>query len=321
MDDGDAANVNEFDVVVVGGGVAGLAAALCLARARRSVLVVDAGHPRNAPASHTHGYLTRDGANPLDLVKIGRPEVLRYGAQIVDAEAVSVHRLPNDSFRVEISDGTAHRARRLLAATSLVDELPDVPGLRERWGNDVVHCPYCFGWELNDQALGILATSPTSVAQALQWRQWSPNLTFLHHTGPDLTDEQREQLAARSIPVVEGEVAAIEVADDQLTGVRLRSGRVIPLNAVVVRPRFESRHTLLDELGCIVVEHPQGIGHQVQSDEDGLAAPGVWVAGNDRDVLAGIMQSAASGVTAAEKINADLTAQDTRLAVAAYRAT
>jgi thioredoxin reductase (NADPH) len=319
MSESDAANVNEFDVVVIGGGVAGLAGALCLARARRSVLVVDAGHPRNAPAAHTHGYLTRDGANPLDLVKIGRPEVLAYGAHIVDAEVTSARRLPDGSFRVEVSDGTAHRARRLLAATSLVDELPDVPGLRERWGNDVVHCPYCFGWELNDQALGVLATSPTSVAQALQWRQWSATVTFLHHTGPELTDEQREQLAALGIPVVEGEVEAVEAANDRVTGVRLKSGAVVPLEAVVVRPWFASRHELLDELGATAVQHPQGVGLQVQSDEDGLAAPGVWVAGNDRDVIAGIMQSAASGVHAAEKINADLTAEDTAYAVAAHR--
>jgi thioredoxin reductase len=280
---------------------------------------VDAGHPRNAPAAHTHGYLTRDGANPLDLVRIGRPEVLGYGARIVDAEVTAARRLPDGGFRVEVSDGTAHRARRVLAATSLVDELPEVPGLRERWGNDVVHCPYCFGWELNDQALGVLATSPTSAAQALQWRQWSSRVTFLHHTGPELTDEQREQLAARGVPVVEGEVERVEVAGDRLTGVRLTSGEVVPLDAVVVRPWFASRHELLDGLGAAVAEHPQGIGHQVRCDEDGLAAPGVWVAGNDRDVTAGIMQSAAGGVHAAEKINADLTAEDTAHAVAAYR--
>jgi thioredoxin reductase len=309
------------DVVVAGGGLAGLAGALTLARARRSVLVVDAGQPRNAPAAHAHGYLSRDGVPPLELLSAGRAEVAGYGGQIIAGTVSSLARLPDGGLRVTLSDGTSWRARRVLVATGLVDEYPDLPGLRERWGRDVVHCPYCFGWELRDAPLGVLATGPQAATQALLWRQWSPDVALFLHTAPRPSDEQAEQLAARGISVIEGEVAGIQVTGNGLSGVRLRSGRVVPRRALVIAPRFEARHKLLDDLGVTVTEHPLGIGHQVQTDATGrTVAAGVWVAGNAADVTAGVMQAAASGVTAATGINADLIAEDTAAAVAARRA-
>ena len=309
-----------FDVVVAGGGLAGRAGALTLARARRSVLVVDEGHPRNAPAARAHGYLTRDGTPPLELLAAGRAEVAGYGGQIVAGTVTSLARPPGGGFLITLADRTSLTARRMLVATGLVDEYPDVPGLRERWGRDVVHCPFCFGWELRDTPLGVLATGQQAAAQALMWRQWSPDVVLLLHTAPSPSGEQAEQLAARGIGVVEGEVIGIQVTDDRLSGVRLRSGEVVPRRALVVGPRFEARHALLDGLGVTVAEHPLGIGHQVRADATGLtAAPGVWVAGNAADVTAGVMQAAASGVTAAAAINADLTAEDTAAALAARR--
>jgi len=224
-------------------------------------------------------------------------------------------------FAVTLAGGREVRARRLLVATGLADELPDIPGLRARWGRDVVHCPYCFGWELRDAPLGVLATGPQAAAQALMWRQWSPDVALFLHTTARPADEQMVQLAARGISVIEGEVTGIQVTGDRLSGVRLRSGQVIPRRAMVIGPRFEARHALLDGLGITVAEHPLGIGHQVQADATGLtAAAGVWVAGNAADVTAGVMQAAASGVTAAAAINADLTAEDTAAAMAAWRA-
>jgi thioredoxin reductase len=299
------------EVLVVGGGLAGLAGTLTLARARRSVLVVDAGHPRNAPAAHSHGYLTRDGASPLELLAIGRHEVAGYGGQVVTGTVTSADRAPGGGFAVTLSDGTSRRARRILLATGLVDTYPDIPGLRERWGRDVVHCPFCFGWELRDQQLAVLATGPHAAAQAIMWRQWSHDIALFLHTAPKPAPEQAEQLAARGISLVEGEVTGVEVSDDKVSGVRLRSGRVIRRRAVVIGPQFEARHTLADSLGASVVEHPLGIGHQVAADATGrTTAAGVWAAGNAADVTAGVMQAAASGVTAAVAINADLTAED-----------
>jgi thioredoxin reductase len=158
--------MNEYDVVVIGGGAAGLNGALMLARARRSVLVVDAGAPRNAPAAGVHGFLSRDGISPAELLEIGRAEVRKYGGAILAGEVMATAG-EIGRFTVTLADGTPIGARRLLVTTGLVDELPDLPGLRARWGRDVVHCPYCHGWEIRDQAIGILATGPMSVHQAL----------------------------------------------------------------------------------------------------------------------------------------------------------
>ena len=307
----------KIDVAVVGGGFAGLGAALTLGRARRSVVVIDAGHPRNAPAAHSHGYLTRDGVPPLELLAIGRREVADYGVEIVDGDVVALERQPKGGFRVAMSGGRSWRARRVLVTTGLVDELPDLPGLRERWGRDVVHCPFCFGWELRDAPLGVLATGPHSVAQALMWHQWSADLVLFLHTWGELTGDEEQQLAAWDIEVVRGEVASLEIVADRLRGVRLASGGMIERAALVVAPRFRARASLLEHLGVEIAEHPLGIGTQVRADSTGRAAPGVWVAGNVADVTAGVLQSAASGVTAAAALNADLTTDDTRVARAA----
>jgi len=161
-----------YDVVVIGGGAAGLSGALTLARSRRSVLVIDAGEPRNAPAAGVHGFLTRDGMNPQALLEVGRAEVRGYGGHIVDGRVTSASR-NGDSFTVSLADGRAVSARRLLVTTGLLDELPEVSGLRERWGRDVLHCPYCHGWEVRDQAVGVLGTGPRAVHQALLFgRRW-----------------------------------------------------------------------------------------------------------------------------------------------------
>jgi len=163
-------NEDRYDVVVTGGGPAGLAAAVALGRACRSVLVVDGGEPRNAPAEQMHNYLGRDGTPPGDLLAAGRDEVARYGGALLSGEALAAR--PNrGGFEVEVAGGPTVRGRRLLVTTGLVDELPEVPGVRELWGRDVLHCPYCHGWEVRDQPLGVLATGPLSVHQALMWRQ------------------------------------------------------------------------------------------------------------------------------------------------------
>ncbi|MBB5959784.1 thioredoxin reductase [Saccharothrix tamanrassetensis] len=310
---------NSYDVVVVGGGAAGLNGALILARSRRSVLVVDAGAPRNAPADGVHGLLARDGMPPSELVARGREEVRRYGGQVSSGEVRGVVR-EADGFAVALGDGRSVRARRLLVATGLVDELPDVPGLRERWGRDVLHCPYCHGWEVRDQAVGVLATGPMSAHQALMFRQLSDDVVFFAHTAPPLSDEQAEQLAARGIRVVTGEVVSVESAGDRLAAVRLADGTVVGREALVVSPRMVARGGFLADLGLRPVEHPAGIGEHFPADATGRAdVPGVWLAGNVTDPVAHVGASAAAGAAAGAQINADLVAEETRLAVAAHR--
>ncbi|WP_067840017.1 NAD(P)/FAD-dependent oxidoreductase [Nocardia lijiangensis] len=307
---------DSYDVVVVGGGAAGLNGALMLGRSRRSVLVIDAGAPRNAPAQGVHGLLAREGTPPAELLARGRAEVRGYGVELVSGEVRGADR-DGAGFVVTLADDRTVRARRLLVATGLVDELPDIPGLRERWGRDVVHCPYCHGWEVRDRAIGVLATSPMSLHQALLFRQLSVDITFFAHTTSP-THEEKVQLAARGIGLVEGEVANLEIAGDRITGVRLSDGTVIEREVVAVGSRVVARADFLAPLGLRPSEHP--MGEFIAADPTGRTeVPGVWVAGNVTDLAAQVGTAAAAGATAAGQINADLVAEDTRNSVAAYQ--
>ncbi|WP_341715639.1 bifunctional NAD(P)/FAD-dependent oxidoreductase/class I SAM-dependent methyltransferase [Micromonospora sp. FIMYZ51] len=313
---------DRYDVVVVGGGAAGLAGALALARARRSVLVVDSGEPRNAPSDGVHNYLGREGTPPGQLMAVGRDEVTGYGGQIVAGRVDAVER-DGDGFAVTVDATRTVRARRLLVTTGLVDELPQLPGLSQRWGRDVLHCPYCHGWEVRDRRIGVLATGPLAVHQALLWRQWSPHVLLLAHDAVTLDAEQAEQLAARSVAVVSGPVAAVEVADDRLTGVRLAGGEFVELDALVVATRMTARSTVLASLGLEPVDVEMSghvIGSRIPADPTGATAvPGVWVAGNITDVSAQVIRAAGAGMMAGAAINADLVEEDTRTAVAEHR--
>ncbi|WP_030275640.1 FAD-dependent oxidoreductase [Streptomyces sp. NRRL B-24484] len=313
----------QYDTVVVGGGAAGLAGALTLARARRSVLVVDDGRPRNAPAAAVHGYPTRDGVPPQELLAASRAEAEGYGAAFRAGTVLGAERLDGGGFRLALADGTAVRAARLLVATGLVDELPEVPGLAERWGRDVLHCPYCHGWEARGLPVAVLATGPLAVHQAQLWRQWTDDVTLILHTAGEPTGEEAAGLAARGIAVVPGEAVGLETADGALTGVRLADGRTVDCRALVVAPRFTARGGVPAALGLEPVDLLKDglvIGSRVEADATGATAvPGLWVAGNAADPSEQVVGAAAAGVRAAAAINADLVAEEVRRAVAARR--
>ncbi|MDT0301358.1 NAD(P)/FAD-dependent oxidoreductase [Streptomonospora wellingtoniae] len=313
-------NNEGYDAAVVGGGPAGLSAALMLGRARRSVLVVDNGQPRNAPAAHMHGFLSRDGVPPGRLLEEGRREAAGYGGEFADGRALSASR-EHGGFALELDTGRTVRARRLVVTTGIVDELPDVPGLRERWGRDVLHWPYCDGWEVRDQPVGVLSTGPMSAHQALLFRQWTDRLTLLAHTGPRPTREERERLDARGIAVVDGEVCGLETVGNRLVGVRLSTGGTVPLGALAVAPRARPRAEVLAALGLKPSPDPRGFGERIAADATGSTeAAGVWVAGNIADPAANVLGSAASGAAAAGAVNSDLIAEETDSAVAARNA-
>jgi thioredoxin reductase len=311
------------DVLVIGGGAAGLSGALALARARRSVLVVDGGTPRNAPAVGVHNFLTRDGTPPAELTALGRAEVRGYGAEVRDGWVTSARRA-DSGFAVSLADGDTVLARRLLVATGAQDELPEVPGLAELWGTDVLHCPYCHGWEVRDQPVGILSTSAMSTHGALLWRQWTDDVTLFLHSGPEPTEEQAEQLAARGIEVVAGEVVGLETEAGRLSGVRLADGTVVPRRALVAQTRVRAPEELLADLGLVTDEVGMNgvvFGRVLPTGADGATSvPGVWVAGNAGDVRAQVVVAAAQGLAAAGQINMDLVMEETRSAVASRTA-
>lgn len=204
--------------------------------------------------------------------------------------------------------------------TGLIDELPDIPGLAERWGRDVIHCVYCHGWEARDTKVGVLG----NFHQALLFRQMTDQVTlFAHHAQAELTDEQWEQLAALGIEVIHGGVTALEAdaEQDKLTGARLASGTVIPLDTLVVAPTFTARGGFLEDLGLTLNPHPAVPGVQVAVDPSGFTGvQGVWAAGNVSDVLAAVPQSAGAGNTAGGAINMDLILEDARRATEAREA-
>lgn len=314
MADSDAGREAVRDVVIVGGGAAGLSAALTLARARRRVTVVDAGEPRNAPAAGVHGLLALDGLSPLELLARGREEVVGYGGEIVMGEVVDVSRAL-DGFAVVLRDGDTVRTRRLLIATGLVDELPAIPGVRELWGRSVLHCPYCHGWEVRDRRIGVLATGPMSAHQALLFRQWSPRVSFFAGSA-ELTSEDRTRLRALDIPVVEGGVSQLDVQGDRLSGVRLADGRSIEVDVAAVATRMVARAEIFAGIGIEPTQHP--VGSFVEADATGRTnIPGVWAAGNASDLFAHVSAAAADGARAAAHINADLVTEDADKAVAA----
>jgi thioredoxin reductase len=307
--------MNEYDVAVVGGGAAGLSAALVLARARRAVVVVDAGAPRNAPAAHMQGFLSRDGMPPTELLVAGRDEVAGYDGHLVSGTVTDVRPGDHGGFELSLADGQAMSARRVLVTTGLRDELPDLPGVRERWGRDLLHCPYCHGHEVRDQRLGVLGGTPDAVQHALLVRQWSSDVVFFTHTSR-LTADEREQLVARAIGIIDGPVGRVVVEDDRLHGVELEDGRVVRRDAVFVRPTFTPNSDLLSGLGCAT--HDNG---WVVADPTGrTTVPGVWVAGNAVNPRAQVITAAGEGSAAAIAINAELVDEDVHDAVRDFRA-
>lgn len=303
-----------YDVVVVGGGAAGLSAALVLGRARNRALVVDAGEPRNAPSSHMQGYLSRDGVSPAEFLALGREEIARYGVELVRDRVTDVTR--DGDFTVVLDRGPAVRARRLIVATGLKDEMPDVPGVAERFGRDVLHCPFCHGWEVRDEPFGVLASTAMSVHQALMVSQWSKDVTlFLHRVDEaELSDQDLRRLAAAGVGVVPGEVAELVVEDDRLTGVRLADGSTHPRSVVFAAPRPVPRTGLLERLGAEMDETPFGAYPVV--DPTGLTTvPGVWAAGNAIGFAEQVVHAASGGYRAAAAIVGDLRMSDLDAAV------
>ncbi|HWC21277.1 MAG TPA: NAD(P)/FAD-dependent oxidoreductase [Flexivirga sp.] len=306
-----------YDVAVIGGGAAGLSGALMLGRSRRSVLVIDSGAPRNAPAAGIHGLLGYDGMPPAEYLRRGTEDVLRYGGTVTPGEVVEIAR-DDTGFAVTLADGRSTRARRILLATGLVDELPDVEGLAERWGRDLVHCPYCHGWEVRDRAIAVLATGPMAFHTTLLWRQLSDRVVLLRN-GIDFPAEQLAQLAARGVRIAEGRAQSVVTADDAITGVAMVDGRVVPCEVVAVGSRMVARGgEILSSLGLTLTEHPSGMGSHLATEAGGRTdAPGVWAAGNITDLSAQVGAAAAAGAMAGAQINADLAMEEAAEAVGA----
>ncbi|MCS5485937.1 NAD(P)/FAD-dependent oxidoreductase [Curtobacterium flaccumfaciens pv. beticola] len=320
---------DHFDVIVIGGSAAGLSAALILGRSRRSVLVVDAGEPRNAPAAGAHNYLGREGVAPAELIRIGRDEVAAYGVQVTAGRIVATSATDGDGtdpvgFSVTLDSGAVVTARRLVVASGAVDVLPEVPGLAEQWGRGVVHCPFCHGWEIRDQRIGILVTTPNGVHHALMFRALSDRVTAFV-TDPALVDDTAVAgLTARGIGIIAGSVARVVSSGDVLTGVETGSGEVVPLDALAAASTAEARVDFLAGLGLVaedVVVGGSRFGSALVVDAAGqTGVRGVYAAGNVTAPMATVIAAAAAGTQAGAAVHGDLVQADLAAALAGVAA-
>ncbi|SEB59246.1 Thioredoxin reductase [Nocardioides exalbidus] len=313
-----------FDVVVIGGGAAGLSSAMALGRSKRSVLVIDAGEPRNAPADHAHNYLGREGVSPLELLEIGRGEVAQYGVEIL-ADRVTGLSGEAGSFLVTTEGGRRVTARRILVAGGVVDELPAVPGLAERWGKDVLHCPYCHGWEVRDQRIVVLGTTPMAGHQGLLFSQLSDDVTLVVFDDVEVPDAELEKMSAIGVQIVLGTPQEVVTDGDALVGLRLADGTLLERDAIVVASQVHARADYLAPLGIEPVPFEMngvtfGSVVEVQPHTGATSVPGIFAAGNITDVSMILIASAAHGVRVGAWINAELAGEEAAAAVAEKRA-
>ena len=315
-DRGERLIVRQCDVAVIGGSAAGLGAALQLGRQRRTVIVIDAGEPRNAPAAHMHSYLGHEGVAPGDLAAIARAEVRSYGGEVLTGRAIDVARLGDGRFRVELDGGGTVVARRVLAATGLIDVLPDIEGVAEHWGRDVIHCPFCHGYEVRDRRIVQIITDPIGLHPAALFRQLTSRLTLVLHAGVDSDDPGVDRLRSAGVIVVNGPVQRLVSGDDgHVDAVELVSGERIDADAVVVGAPFRVRTEPFVTLGLLTFAHSSGLGDFVETDAAGeTSVPGLYAAGNVTDPSQQVLNAAANGSRVGGMICLSLAADDTNAA-------
>jgi thioredoxin reductase len=302
----------QCDVAVIGGSAAGLAAALQLGRQRRTVIVVDSGEPRNAPAAHMHSYLGHDGVAPSDFAAIAREEVRRYGTEVLDGSVVDVARIGDGRFRLALVGGHTVIARRVLVATGLIDELPDIAGLDEHWGRGVIHCPFCHGYEVRDQRIVQIITHPMGLHSAVLFRQLSERLTLVLHDGVATEHPELDALRAAGVRVVDDQATRVIAGDDgRVVAVELAGGDRLEADAIAIGARFHPRIDALASLAIELVEHPSGLGDTIDTTPTGeTSIPGLYAAGNVNDPSQQVLHAAANGSWVASMISFSLARED-----------
>lgn len=293
------------DAIIIGGSFAGLSAAIYVARARRSVVVIDAGRPRNRFAAQSHGFFAQDGAAPAAMLAVARAQVAAYPTvRFIDAAAESVAG-ELDHFAVTLAAGEVVEGRRLVLSFGLADELPPIPGLVERWGQSVLHCPYCHGFEFSDRRLGVLGVTPMSAHQAMLIAEWGPTTYYLNGlTTPD--PETLAALQAHGVTIEPAPVTAVRGDGTSLAGVVLADGREVAIDALYVAPRTRLNSGIAEQLGCALDDAaPSGV--IVRTDAQKLTTvPGVFAAGDITRAMHNATFASADGVMAGTALHRSL---------------
>lgn len=297
------------DVAVIGGSFAGLAAAIQLARGRRRVLIVDGGQPRNRFAAHSHGFLGQDGRPPLEILATAREQVLAYPTvEWVSANVRQIRKGP-EGFEVETQDGRRAMARRVLLTYGVTDHLPAIEGLRALWGSAVFHCPYCHAYEFGDRPLGIVATGPASIHQALMLPEWSPDVILFTNDAMTPTDEERAQIEGRGVRIEETPINRVIGEGQELRAVELADGRIVERAGLLVAPQTFPSSSLHEALGCEVEEIPTG----VYVKTDGLketTVPGVFASGDLARPFGSVSLAVGDGAFAGASVHRSLIMED-----------
>ena len=292
------------DAIIIGGSFAGLSAAMYIARARRSVCIIDTGSPRNRFATHSHGFFTQDGSEPGTMLATARSQVAAYPTvTFIDGEAVSAAREP-DGFSVRLATGEALESSRLLLAFGISDALPAIPGLAERWGRSVLHCPYCHGYEFSEQRLGVLNVSPMSLHQALLIAEWGPTTLYLNGA-PQPDDASLAQLQMRGVAIEPALVRALHGEGARLSAIELTDGRTSGVDALYLAPRTRLNSEIAQQLGCELYEGR--FGSIIRTDETRMTTlSGVYAAGDITRDAHNVTWASADGVTAGTAVHRSL---------------
>jgi thioredoxin reductase len=296
-----------YDVIIVGGGPAGLSAALILGRCRRSVLICDTGKPRNAASHALNGYLTRDGTPPREFLDIGRRELLKYDSvETTSIGAAAAECIPGGRFRVVLEDARVVFSRKLLIATGVIDNVPEIEGFRELYGRSVFHCPYCDGWEVRDQPIAIYGRGTRGLGLSLELTAWSADLVLCTDGPSEIDEEGRARLERNGIAIREERVTSLQGSDGVLERVHFDGADPLPRRALFFTTGQFQQSELAVHLGCELNDK----GTIATGKYEKTHLPGLFVAGDASRAVQWVVVAAAEGAEAAFAINTDLVRED-----------
>lgn len=295
-----------FDVIIVGGSYAGLSAAMALGRSLQNVLILDSGMPCNRQTPHSHNFITHDGDTPKQISDTARQQVLQYKTVHLHNGLATRATRTNTGFVVETATGDSFAAKKIIFATGITDTMPAIKGFAECWGISVLHCPYCHGYEVRQQPLGIMANGEIAFEFTKLIHHWSNNLVLFTHGKSALTPEQTQKLAERNIAVIEKEITGIDHNKGYISAIQFSDGSTHAVSALFARVAFHQHCAIPMTLGCTLTE--QGF---IQIDDfQRTTVPGVYAAGDNTTMFRSVAGAVAAGTKAGAMLNKELIDED-----------